>query len=147
MSVSASRTRRLLDAAAAVTLRATGSGPVTATTLEAAIPLDRLRGVLPGQDAVVPHTIVMIAVNVASLHLSTNEYTLELLSDSVAGMNVDPTVLLAVPLSSLGLFQVGFDTGQAPPSHDWLAARVVVGGVADSPSIDWSAWLVESRAQ
>lgn len=146
MSVSASRVKRHVDAAEPITLRPLSSGAVTGTTLEPAISLNRLAGVLPGVDAVVPHGIIAVAINVASLNLSTNTYSLELLTDSVEAMNADPEVLLSVPLTAVGPFEVGLDTSNVPAGHEWLAARLVVGGTPDAPSIDYAAWLVQSRA-
>lgn len=137
----ASRTARLVDAEATVTLRDLADGAETATATETPVRLPRLSGAYWQPDDG-PDGTLHISVDVTELSL-TGTYTLELVADSSSTVSTSPTTVHSVAITAVGSFRFDLDLKTirdlAGDDAAYLAARVVIGG--SDPSINYGAWI------
>lgn len=152
MGVNASRARSNIDVADAVVLRDPADGAETATATETAISLNRLDQAY-WHDNEIPHGVMEVVVPVTALNLSTNTYRVELIVDDVAAMNNNPVVVATLNIVQTGAYHVYVDSKTLPlvdldddGTDMWMAARLTVGGTADSPSITYGAYITRSVA-
>ncbi|MBL8564509.1 MAG: hypothetical protein JNM89_02190 [Hyphomicrobiaceae bacterium] len=137
----ASRTARLVDAEATVTLRDLADGAETATATETPVRLPRLSGAYWQADAG-PDGVLNISVDVAELS-ETGTYEFQLIADSSPTVSDSPTTVHSVPITATGSFRFDLDLATirqlAGDDAAYLAARIVIGGA--DPSINYAAWI------
>lgn len=153
MSVKSSRTKYLLDTAAAVTLRDIDDGAETSTATETAVSLNELDTAYWHDGNEIPYQVIVVQFNITACESTDGDetYTLSILVDDTSDLSNNPVTVwtLAVPRGTTGAFTAYVNAADIPlvdtdtsGTDKWIAVKATLAGT--TPSITYGASMVKN---
>lgn len=153
MSVKSSRTKYLLDTAAAVTLRDIDDGAETSTATETAVSLNELDTAYWHDGNEIPYQVIVVQFNVTACDSTDGDetYSLSVLVDDTSDLSNNPVTIwtLAVPRGTTGAFTAYINAADIPTfdtdtsgTDKWMAVKATLAGT--TPSITYGASMVKN---